>query len=309
MSVSWTERARGQLDLPLGMRHPLFLIFSVFLGFPLSLLWALGAAMRMEKRKKKIGLDHSDAPWIVSVGNVSVGGTGKSPVVRALARRALADGFDVAVLSRGHAASTSACVLVELSGQEEARLFSPPSGLWTCGFSDECLEHAIVLGSELRRNETVWVAQGSDRAHAMERLLEARKSAMEAKKSSGSGSARRLMILLDDGLSQTSIPVHRDVVVWDPSTLLSAPRAAMPLGPYRMGWPGTFWAASLPHTDLVVWSRLVDESKFADFQNACTAARTLLSGSAFNSGSSPLVGAGLHSEKSELYAVELSVRL
>jgi tetraacyldisaccharide-1-P 4'-kinase len=304
MSVSWTERARGQLDLPLGRRHPLFMLFSVFLAFPLSLVWALAASLRLQKRINRNAASHSDDPWIISIGNVAVGGTGKSPVVRALAKKALADGYDVAVLSRGHSATTSDCVLIELSGQEEAQLLTPPAGLWSSGFSDECLEHALVLGSLLRRNETLWIAQGRDRAQAMSRLLDLRKSSMQMKSSCGETKARRLLILLDDGLSQTSVAVHRDVVVWDPATVLTAPRASMPFGPYRMGWPGTFWSDSLPRADLVVWSRLVDEGKTAEFQSNCSAARELLGLSSVNPAFHPESGSLPQRPQNELYAVE-----
>ncbi|MFZ9519206.1 MAG: tetraacyldisaccharide 4'-kinase [Silvanigrellaceae bacterium] len=299
MSLSWSENLRGQLDLPLGKRQPLFMIFSILIGIPLSMLWAFASSLRMRKRMKQNSAHSRTEPWMVSIGNVSVGGTGKSPVVRALARKALEDGFDVAVLSRGHGASTSSCSLIQLSGQDDAFLFAPPAGLWTSGFSDECLEHALVLGTTLKRNQTVWVAQASNRAEAMSKLLEARQNT-----SNGKSEAPRLVVLLDDGLSQTSVPVHRDIVVWDPATVISAPRAAMPFGPYRMGWPGTMWSSSLPTADLVVWSRIVDDRRAAEFQELCQAARKVL-GMATSTRSSLSEGGMLTGTQTpEFFAVE-----
>src|SRR5262249_40522604 len=50
---------------------------------------------------------------IVSVGNLTVGGAGKTPVVRALAERLQAAGASVAILSRGYGRRGSAHLLVE----------------------------------------------------------------------------------------------------------------------------------------------------------------------------------------------------
>jgi tetraacyldisaccharide 4'-kinase len=50
---------------------------------------------------------------VVSVGNVQVGGAGKTPVVRALAERLVRRGETVAILSRGYGRTATGDVRVE----------------------------------------------------------------------------------------------------------------------------------------------------------------------------------------------------
>ena len=45
-------------------------------------------------------------PFIISVGNLSVGGTGKSPMIEFLADRLLREGYSIAILSRGYGRKT-----------------------------------------------------------------------------------------------------------------------------------------------------------------------------------------------------------
>lgn len=87
---------------------------------------------------------------------------------------------------------------------------------------------------------------------------------------------RPLVVLLDDGLSQTSLPVHHDVVLWDPKSVVRSPRACLPFGPYRSGWPGAFWANSLPKADVVVWSRLTLGESVSHYLAAINEARGVL---------------------------------
>jgi len=84
------------MNLPLPLR--LFL-------WPLSLVY--GAAARLTAWLYAHGIytvKHLNAP-VVSVGNLTVGGTGKTPMVLWLAERFLADGKRVAILSRGYRGS------------------------------------------------------------------------------------------------------------------------------------------------------------------------------------------------------------
>jgi tetraacyldisaccharide 4'-kinase len=57
---------------------------------------------RLSLFRNRIKTDHYLGAMVLSVGNLTVGGTGKTPVVEMLARRLHAEGRRVAVLSRGY---------------------------------------------------------------------------------------------------------------------------------------------------------------------------------------------------------------
>lgn len=67
---------------------------------PLSYLYGLGVRLRLTayQRKKRRSLPG----FVVSIGNLTVGGTGKTPAACMLAQWALDEGYRVAVLSRGY---------------------------------------------------------------------------------------------------------------------------------------------------------------------------------------------------------------
>ncbi len=77
----------------------------VWLLWPLSLAFRLVAALRAAAYDAGLlGALRAAAP-VISVGNVAVGGAGKTPVAVAIARRLQARGRAVAVLSRGYGAT------------------------------------------------------------------------------------------------------------------------------------------------------------------------------------------------------------
>ena len=84
---------------------------GIFL-WPFSLLYGLGMQARNFCYEKKIFKTHKvDCP-VISVGNITVGGTGKTPTVAYLAKWFLAKGKKVAVLSRGYARASKGTVVV-----------------------------------------------------------------------------------------------------------------------------------------------------------------------------------------------------
>jgi tetraacyldisaccharide 4'-kinase len=93
------------MNLPLPLR---------ILLWPLSLLYGLGVRLRAWlyahdclKQKRLNGV-------VISVGNLTVGGTGKTPVVIWLAEKFLAEGKRVAILSRGYRGSGGTSDEIEL---------------------------------------------------------------------------------------------------------------------------------------------------------------------------------------------------
>jgi tetraacyldisaccharide 4'-kinase len=75
---------------------------------PLSWIWAAVTARRISRTTP----DDPGIP-VICVGNVTVGGAGKTPVVRALAERLAARGCDVHLLSRGYGGRLEGPVRVE----------------------------------------------------------------------------------------------------------------------------------------------------------------------------------------------------
>ncbi len=73
--------------------------------FPFALLYGLGIAIRNWLYKKNIFRSTSFGLPVICVGNLSVGGTGKSPMVEYLVGK-LKDKFKIATLSRGYKRKT-----------------------------------------------------------------------------------------------------------------------------------------------------------------------------------------------------------
>src|SRR4051812_38046777 len=93
------------------MRRPLLL--------PLVPLYAAGLAlreMRLERGWEKVRI-----LWypVISVGNLSTGGSGKTPLVIALARLLGEEGFRVDVLSRGYGRTGRGAARVRSDGNAE----------------------------------------------------------------------------------------------------------------------------------------------------------------------------------------------
>ena len=260
-----SESLRAQLELPLAKRRIPFAVVSVFVLLPLSVVWSLFAFLRSLLRgKRKDSLP--DVVRVVSVGNVSVGGTGKSPVVRSVARMAFNGGYDVAIITRGYAPSGPAARVI---ARIHDSLFAESEGKVTL-LSDETLEHAIQLQSYVNESNSLWICQGKNRQWLFETLVEQWRACVSSHQS---GPPRKLAVILDDGLQQTALPVHRDVIVWSPETVQQAPQMCLPYGPYRMGFPVRFfWNWAIPAGDVVVWSRLRSRDEQSAFHELATTA-------------------------------------
>lgn len=180
----------------------------------LSLPWGSAMAMRRALYQKGI-LDSRAANLpVVSVGNISLGGTGKSPMVRLLAQAAisgrqhpLGEGLPelpapVAILSRGYGRHSRGWLLLS---QGEG----PLAGLSACHTGDE----PLMLAQQLPQ---AWVAVCEDRREGARRLREM-------------GAAS---ILLDDGFQHLALKRDADILLWDCAV---DPRTAavLPFGPLR----------------------------------------------------------------------------
>ncbi len=125
---------------------------------PLAPVYAAGSALRwMGVRPKRLG-------WpVVSVGNLSTGGTGKTPFTIALARLLAREGFRVDVLSRGYGRRGSGAARVDPAGEAEE-------------FGDEPLLIARQTGAPVfvggRRHEAGLLAEGFESGRTGIHLLD-----------------------------------------------------------------------------------------------------------------------------------------
>lgn len=162
-----------------------------------SLGWRLGSALgRWAARPARAGVP------VVSVGNLAVGGTGKTPVALHLCERLLARGRRPALLSRGHGRA----------GREPLRVHQGTP--WRQA-GDEPLLAA-------RRLPGLSVHVGADRALLARAAVE-----------QGAD-----VLVLDDGLQHRRLARDLDVVVVDAGNPLGNGRL-LPRGPLREG-PGAF---------------------------------------------------------------------
>ncbi len=102
MNISWQTYWR---ELASGSRTDV--VDKLLLLFLTSLAWLYSLAMRLRAELYRLGILNTlrlPRP-VVSIGNITVGGTGKTPVTAYIARFLLAQGFRVAVLSRGYGGS------------------------------------------------------------------------------------------------------------------------------------------------------------------------------------------------------------
>ena len=121
---------------------------------------------------------------VISVGNLAVGGTGKTPLVAWIARRLRAEGLVPAVVSRGYGGTAGPGPLVVSTGE------GPRVNARTCGDEPHLLARSL---------KGVIVVVGSDR-------IEGARCAATA------GAA---VVLLDDGFQHRRLARNLDIVVLD----------------------------------------------------------------------------------------------
>ena len=102
MNVSWHTYWRG---LASGSRTGLIDNLVLLLLTPSAWMYSLALRLRAVLYRSGMFKTHHLPRPVVSIGNITVGGTGKTPVTAYIARFLLAQGYRVAVLSRGYGGS------------------------------------------------------------------------------------------------------------------------------------------------------------------------------------------------------------
>jgi tetraacyldisaccharide 4'-kinase len=124
--------------------------FLKFLLMPVSWLYGLVISMRNFCYDKNLFKSHSFPLPVINVGNLTMGGTGKTPHIEYLIRL-LKDNFRIATLSRGYGRKTKGYMLV-----------SNPSSTSMVG--DEPMQYHLKFPD-------ITVSVGEDRAASIENLL------------------------------------------------------------------------------------------------------------------------------------------
>jgi tetraacyldisaccharide 4'-kinase len=188
-SIWWSPApgAAGRLLLP-----PLVVAEAAF---------RLGAALRGALYDRGLLRAARAAAPVVSIGNLAVGGAGKTPAAIAVGRRLLARGRRLAVLSRGYGASRT-----------DARVVSDGERL--------------LLGADEGGDEPVLVARRLPGARVLcgPRRADLARTAVEALGADA--------LLLDDGFQHRALARDLDVVVLDAASPFGNGRL-LPAGPNR----------------------------------------------------------------------------
>lgn len=156
-----------------------------FLGRPLSPLYSSAMKTRTYLYRKGLFKQHRLKVPVISVGNLTMGGTGKTPFVIYLARLLKNKGFNPAVVSRGYRGKSSAAVNIVSDGCSV--LLSP----------EEAGDEPVLIAEKI---PSVVVATGKKRYHPATAAVENYQSDI---------------ILLDDGFQHLGLYRDLDLVLFD----------------------------------------------------------------------------------------------
>ncbi|MBI2602783.1 MAG: tetraacyldisaccharide 4'-kinase [Deltaproteobacteria bacterium] len=176
-----------------------------FIMRPFSLIYELIVRIRNTLYDRQVLPTHRLDGVCISVGNLSVGGTGKSPFVIMLASRLLAKGYRPAILTRGYGGFASEPVSLVLLG---GKLLSGSAA----HIADEAMMQSQML-------PLVPVIVGKDRVRGARNFLE-------------SQTYRPTHWILDDGFQHRRIERDVDIVLFDAESC-EAGHSLLPVGPLR----------------------------------------------------------------------------
>ncbi|HSV36628.1 MAG TPA: tetraacyldisaccharide 4'-kinase [Ramlibacter sp.] len=206
--------------------------------WPVSVLFGALAALRRAAYRAGIFESHRLPVPVIVVGNVIVGGSGKTPVVQAVVEHLQARGLRPGVVSRGYGRRTAGCVEV---GPD-----SPPADV-----GDEPLL--------LARNCRVPVFVARARAQAAQALLEAYPATQ--------------VVVCDDGLQHYALRRDIEICVFDERGTGNG--WLLPAGLLREPWPRpvdlVLRAGDTPQGGFTVQRRLAAQARQADGTQATLA--------------------------------------
>ena len=174
------------LDLISGKdTSPLSTLLRILLFIPSWIYRSVIACRNWAFNRGYFKIHTSKAPLVISIGNIVVGGTGKTPTTLMLAK-ALGSGEDIAILTRGYRSRAETLALPIVLSRGKGPLYG----------ANYCGDEPYLLA---RRMPKATVIVGQDRCKASEMALK----------------AGAKMILLDDGMQHRRLARHFDVTVID----------------------------------------------------------------------------------------------
>lgn len=197
----------------MGAGYSLFTKYYSLMGIPEYLYYIGLSAKRAHllRHRKKLPCR------VISIGNITVGGTGKTPATIALAEEAKRRGFRPVILTRGYKGSAKGPCFVQDAGCEE---------------STSCiLNYAsfILYGDEpvlmAERLKDVPIVKGADRYEAGLFALQNLNSELPTPNS-------QLLFILDDGFQHWKLYRDKDILLIDSGNPFGD-RALLPLGKLR----------------------------------------------------------------------------
>lgn len=233
---------------------------------PLSWLYGLAAAARNSAFDMGLVPRRTGAVPVIAVGNLTAGGTGKTPLVEYITGLLTARGQNVAVVSRGYGRRSHGVVVVSRRGDILADAFAG---------GDEPVQIA-------RKFRSASVVVGERRADAAERAVT---------------ECGAEVIVLDDAFQHRSIERDLDILVIDASTEFLRERL-LPAGMRRE------WFSGVRRAGLIGFSRAVDKEDppwagaLARWSRAGSFAyRTLIAGFAAMPGNEPVASDSLRGKR------------
>lgn len=155
------------------------------IGFPFSPLYSQLMVFRSFLYKKRIFKTHEMKVPVISVGNLTMGGTGKTPLVMYLAKQLFAGGYRPAIVSRGY------------RGTSDAEFNIVSDGTRVIMEATQCGDEPWLLANEL---PGVVVATGKNRVVPCHEVIH---------------TYNCNIIILDDGFQHLRISRSIDLVLFD----------------------------------------------------------------------------------------------
>ena len=233
------KRVHQWLELQLAAQNPSWSFFVI--TAPLAKLYGAAVGLRNHTFDRGSRTALTLPGRVLSVGNIAIGGTGKSPIVIALATRLLNRGARPVILARGYGAGLSA---------NESMILRNREIIWRSHVSQAKASDEGLMQSAILPN--VPVVLGANRKQAAQAFLAQIK-----------GDPQPTHWLLDDGFQHRAIARDCDIILVD---------AAYPLGSGRLLPSGNLRepAATLARAQLVIATR-------AQTQDAVIRVREILS--------------------------------